>query len=36
MRDSGRPHGWHLQATLQVEAGQLEAIAHSVAKVFSK
>jgi hypothetical protein len=36
MRDSGRPHGWRLQATLQLEAGQLEAIAHSVTKVFSK
>jgi hypothetical protein len=36
MRDSGRPHGWRLEATLQLEAGQLEALALDVSRVFPK
>ena len=36
MRDSGSQDGWQLEATLQFEAGQLEALAQAVAGVFSK
>lgn len=35
MRDSGRPDGWRLEATLQLEAGQLEALAQTMSEFFS-
>ena len=36
LRDSGHANGWRLNASLELEAGQLESLAHLLSKMFSK